>query len=122
MSNDIKMLISKFTQIMEREASKYETGRMDVKQAGEVADIIKDLSEAEYHCAITETMADGQQDSMGYTQPTSRMGYGQGQMSGGGRQGYGSGGMMGHTDPMQAVRDMMATYPELRSQLRSELM
>ena len=45
----------------------------------------------------------------------------QGSTGGSGRQGYGSG-MMGHTDPMQVVRDMLASNPELRTQLRNELM
>lgn len=69
----------------------------------------------------------GGQDAMGYTQPR-MMGYqGQGDgmgsqdSMGGGRQGYG-GGMMGHTDPMQIVRDVLASNPEIRSQLRNELM
>lgn len=121
MTEDIKMLKAKVIQFMDQEISKYGNGRMDVKQVGELADIIKDLAEAEHYCAIVQSMTDNQ-DAMGYTQP--RM-MGQGGMGGqgstGGRQGYG-GGSMGHTDPMQAVREMLAIYPDLRSQLRNELM
>lgn len=112
MIEDIKMLKAKVMQFMDQEVSKYGNGRMDVKQVGDLADIVKDLAEAEYYCTVAESMTDGQ-DSMGYT-PMNRI-YGTG------RQGYG-GGMMGHTDPMQVVRDVLASNPELRSQLRSELM
>lgn len=120
MTEDIKMLKAKVMQFMDQEVNKYGNGRMDVKQIGDLADVVKDLAEAEYYCTVAESMTGGQ-DAMGYT----RMGYSQGGMgggtSGGGRQGYG-GGMMGHTDPMQIVRDVLASNPELRSQLRSELM
>lgn len=121
MTEDIKILKAKVLQFMEQEIGKYGNGRMDVKQVGELADIVKDLAEAEHYCAIVQSMTDSQ-DTMGYAQPRT-MGYqGQGgQGSTGGRQGYG-GGSMGHTDPMQAVREMLATYPDLRSQLRNELM
>lgn len=124
MTEDIKMIKAKVIQFMDQEVSKYGNGRMDVKQVGELADIVKDLAEAEHYCAIVQSMTDNQ-DVMGYTQPR-MMGYqGQGgtggQGSTSGRQGYG-GRSMGHTDPMQAVREMLATYPDLRSQLRNELM
>lgn len=126
MIEDIKKIKADVLRFMEQEVGKYGNGRMDTKQVGDLADVIKDLSEAEYYCTVAEAMGGGQ-DAMGYTQPR-MMGY-QGQGSGmgnqgsmgGGRQGYG-GGMMGHTDPMQIVRDVLASNPELRSQLRSELM
>lgn len=39
----------------------------------------------------------------------------------GGRQGYG-GGMMGHTDPISTIRDMLSTAnPEMRAQIRNDL-
>ena len=73
-------------------------------------------------------------DASGYTRPmgtdgTGRMGYGgQGNAGGGmggGRRGYGSGsggGMMDHSDPVAAIRDMLATAnPEMRMQIRDEL-
>lgn len=120
MTEDIKVLKAKVMQFMEQEVGKYGNGRMDVKQVGELADVIKDLAEAEYYCTVAEAMTADKQEPMGYSQPTGRQGY-SGGMRSGGRQGYG-GGMMGHTDPMQVVRDMMATNPELRSQLRNELL
>lgn len=124
MLEDIKKVKADVLRFMEQEVGKYGNGRMDVKQVGELADVIKDLAEAEYYCTVAQSMG-GSQDSMGYTYPNT-MGYqGQGGMGGqgstSGRQGYG-GGMMGHTDPMQVVRDMLASNPELRSQLRNELM
>lgn len=124
MTKDIDVIMDKVTQFMNQEVNKYGNGRMDTKQIGDLADVIKDLSEAKYNCKVAETMEYSQQEQMGYTQPMDRMGYGQsgsGGGMGGGRQGYG-GGMMGHTDPMQVVRDMMVAHPELRSQLRNELM
>ena len=124
MIEDIKMLKDKVLQHMDQEIGKYGNGRMDVKQVGELADVVKDLAEAEYYCTVAQSMTGGQ-DSIGYTQPR-MMGYGSqgGSMGGqgsGGRQGY-STGSMGHTDPMQIVRDVLASNPELRSQLRKELM
>lgn len=123
MTKDIDMIMDKVTQFMNQEVSKYGNGRMDTKQVGDLADVIKDLSMAKYNCSVADAMTSGQ-EQMGYTQPMDRMGYGQsssGGGMGGGRQGYGDG-MMGHTDPMQVVRDMMVAHPEIRSQLRNELM
>lgn len=107
--------------------------RIDVKWAGEVADIIKDLAEAENHCweaeyykTVTQAMQSGGGSSgydgspanggrMGYQQP-GRMGY-----QGGGRS-ISHNEPMGHSDPVGAIRDMLATgSPELRAQIRSEL-
>lgn len=123
MLEDIKKIKGDVLRFMEQEAGKYGNGRMDTKQMGELADIVKDLAEAEYYCTISENMGGGQEQmgyrSMGYQGQGGSMGGGQG--STGGRQGY-SGGGMGHTDPMQAVREMLATYPDLRMQLRNELM
>lgn len=118
MTKDIDMIMDKVTQFMNQEVSKYGNGRMDTKQVGDLADVIKDLSMAKYNCSVADAMISGQ-EQMGYTQPMDRMGYGQG--SSGGGMGY-SGSMMGHTDPMQVVRDMMVAHPEIRSQLRNELM
>lgn len=121
MTEDIKMLKAKVMQFMDQEVGKYGNGRMDVKQVGELADVIKDLAEAEYYCTIAEAMNDGRQDTMGYSS-MGRMGYGQGSSGmSGGRQGYG-GGMMGHTDPISTIRDMLSTAnPEMRAQIRNDL-
>lgn len=112
MTEDIKMLKAKVMQFMDQEVNKYGNGRMDVKQVGELADVVKDLAEAEYYCTVAEAMNEGKQDTMGYTSMNRTYGTS--------RQGYG--GMMGNTDPMQVVRDVLASNPELRSQLRNELM
>lgn len=121
MIEDIKKIKADVLRFMDQEVGKYGGQRMDVKEIGDLADVVKDLAEAEYYCTVAEAMGGGQ-DAMGYMQPRT-MGYqGQGGMgSTGGRQGYG-GGMMGHTDPMQIVRDVLASNPEIRSQLRNELM
>lgn len=116
---------------MEQELSKYGNSRMDVKQIGELADIVKDLAaaeescwEAQYYRTVTEAMERGS-GSSGYTpirEDTGRMGYGG--MSG--RRGYdsASGGdaVMGHSDPMAIIRSMLDKNPGIRSQLINELM
>lgn len=117
MLEDIKKIKGDILRFMDQEVNKYGNGRMDTKQVGDLADAVKDLAMAEYYCTTAESMA----ESMGYSQPR-MMGYqSQGNQATTGRQGYG-GGMMGHTDPMQVVRDVLASNPELRSQLRNELM
>lgn len=117
MVEDIKMLKAKVMQFMDQEVNKYGNGRMDVKQVGDLADVIKDLAEAEYYCTVADAMTQGQQDSMGYMQSPSRMGY-QGGGMGSSRSGYG----MGHSDPMSAIKDILMTSdPETRSMIRSEI-
>lgn len=122
MVEKIKMTKDRILDYMEREINKYGENRIDTKTAGDLADIIKDLAEAEKSCweaeyyrSVTEAM--GSSGSSGYTQP---MGYG---TAGGARRGYASGGGMGHVDPMPAIREMMASLsPETKAQLRNELM
>lgn len=117
MIEDIKVLKAKVLQFMDQEVGKYGGGRMDVKQVGELADVIKDLAEAEYYCTVAEAMG-GAQEPMGYGQPM-----GSGGTSGGSRRGYGGTGSMGHNDPMEMMRNMLAgVSPEMRKQLLSEFM
>ena len=118
MIEDIKMLKDKILAYTDQEVGKYGSSRMDVKQVGELADIIKDLAEAEYYCSVAEAMKSGN-ESAGYTQMgNERMGYG-GQ--GGSRMGYG--GSMGHTDPTQDIREMLTNAdPETRAKIRSMVM
>lgn len=121
MVEKIKATKDKVLDYMEREISKYGENRIDTKTAGDIADIIKDLAEAERDCweaeyyrSVTEAM--GSSGSSGYTQP---MGYG---TTSGARRGYGTG-TMGHVDPMPAIREMIASLsPETKAQLRNELM
>lgn len=119
MTDKITMMKDRVLDYMDQEIGKYGNNRMDVKQMGDLADIIKDLAEAEYYCSVSNAMGD--QQPQGYTQPMGdRMGYGGGDM---GRSGYGGGsGTMGHTDPIAMVRDMLASAnPDMRSQIRSSL-
>lgn len=136
MVEKIKETKDRVLEFMDQELSKYGNGRMDVKQIGELADIVKDLAaaeescwEAQYYHTVTNAMERGD-GSSGYTPMrgnTDRMGYGSGGNMGGtgGRRGYGSGrnnDMMGYSDPVGAIRDMLATSsPEMRAQIRSEL-
>lgn len=115
MTEDIKMLKTKVLQFMDQEVGKYGNGRMDVKQVGELADVVKDLAMAEYYCTVSESM----ENSMGYTQPMSRTG----SEGMGSRRGYGSSGTMGHTDPTEIIRNMLATInPDMREQILKEFM
>ena len=117
--------------------------RMNVQEAGMLADVVKDLAEAEkscweaeYYMAVTEAMQDG---SMGYD----GMGYGNDSrgtqdMQHGYRRGYrgqprdsmgryssrrGYGGMAyGHDDVMHEVRQMMdMADPQEKERLRMQL-
>jgi hypothetical protein len=115
-------------EFMERELNKYGPDRMDVKEMGELADIVKDLAEAEKNCweaqyyrEVTEAMGKGSESS-GYG--GSRMGYNMGYDSGnmGGRRGYGTG-SMGYHDPMMTIREALnSADPEMRAKIRSEIM
>jgi hypothetical protein len=121
-------MVGKIKEIKDKVLGRMETAmtergsidRMDVKEMGELADIIKDLAkaekscwEAEYYRSITEAMAGegGSSRSSGY--------------SGGGRMGYMDdrrGYAMGHTDPISTIRDMLATStPEMRAKIRNDL-
>lgn len=138
MVEKIKANKDKVLEYMEMKLAQYGVNRMDVKEMGELADIVKDLAAAEESCwqaqyyrTVTEAMEKGGQETSGYGGGSGggggRMGYGgggsggAGMSGGGGRRGYGSG-MMGHTDPVAAIRDMMATAsPEMRMQIRGEL-
>lgn len=122
MNEDIKKIKEDVLRFMGQEVNKYPNGRMDTKQVGDLADIIKDLAMAEYYCTTAESMA----ESMGYSRPM--MGYGgqqggSGGMQGSGRSGYGSSGSMGHTDPTEIIRNMMVSLsPDMRNQLLKEFM
>lgn len=72
-------------------------------------------------------MERGSQDAYGYTPMNDRMmgyqdgGQRQGGNMGEGRSGYG-GNMMGHSDPVSAIRDMLMTAsPDQRDSIRYEL-
>lgn len=126
----IKATKDQILQHMERELNKYGGDKVDVKQMGELADIVKDLAEAEKSCweaeyyrSISEAMDEGSSGyggggggSRGYG---GGMGY-NGSAANGGRRGYG--GSMGHTDPIASIREMLATAnPEKRAQIRNEI-
>lgn len=130
MLEEIKKIKGDVLRFMEQEVGKYGNGRMDTKQVGDLADVVKDLSEAEYYCTVAEAMGQG---SQGYTRPMDdmmgyggygRMGYsgGQGGGSRGGGGGGGSTGSMGHVDAMAMIRDMLANVdPATRKKIRDEV-
>ena len=136
----IKQTKDSMLERMEQAINERGADRIDVSEMGKLADIVKDLAEAEKSCweaeyyrTVTESMEDG---SMGYDQ----MGY-QGQRGGsqGGsrngsqsRSGYrdsmgryarrGYDGRYGHDDVMQTVKDLMTSAdPQEREQLKREL-
>lgn len=115
--------------------------RMNVQEVGMLADVVKDLAEAEkacweaeYYRTVTEAMQDGSMgydDAMGY----SRQGGSQGGQRDGSRSGYRMGyrgqsrDSMGryssrgyHGDPMEDVREMMETAdPTERERIKKRL-
>lgn len=119
MVEKIKQVKDQILQHMERELTKYGGDRIDVKQMGELADIVKDLAQAEelcwqaeYYRSVSEAM---ENNSSGYgMMSNARRGYGGSPANGNG--------MMNHVDPFSTIRDMLATAnPELRAQIRNEL-
>ena len=123
MVEKIKANKDKVLAYMEMKLAQYGNSQMNVKEMGELADIVKDLAaaeescwEAQYYRTVTEAMERGDSSS-GYGGGTGggRMGYG-----GGMRRGYG--GSMGHTDTVEVIRNMMAGLPqEQQMQVRNEL-
>ena len=118
--------------------------RMNVQEVGMLADIVKDLAEAEkscweaeYYMTVTVAMEEG---SMGYEDG---MGYSGGQGGRGGSRDYGyrrgyrgqprdsmgrytsrgySRGRYGHDDIMQSVKDMMMSAdPQEKEQMKQKL-
>lgn len=119
MIEKMKQIKDKFLDVMERDVNQRGAEGVNIKFHGEVADIVKDLSEAIYYCEVVKAMeGENQQDGYG-------MGYGTGM--GGGRSGYGGspangGNLMGHSDPVSAIRDMMMTAdPDTKMRIRKEL-
>ena len=125
---------------MERAINEKGPERMNVQEVGMLADIVKDLAEAEkscweaeYYMSVTEAMDEGSMgyDGMGYTRSGSdgsqvngyRRGYrgqprdGMGRYRSGYRQGR-----YGHDDMMAEIRQMMdAAEPQERERLKSQL-
>lgn len=125
MLEEIKKIKGDVLRFMDQEVGKYGNGRMDTKQVGDLADVVKDLAEAEYYCTVAEAMGQG---SQGYTRPMDDMmgygGYGRMGYSGsqGDSQGGGSTGSMGHVDAMAMIRDMLANVdPATRKKIRDEV-
>lgn len=119
MIEKMKQLKNQYLDVMERDVKQRGAEGVNIKFHGEVADIVKDLSEAIYYCEVVKAMeGDNQQSGYG-------MGYGTG--GGMGRSGYGGspangGNMMGHSDPVSAIRDMMMTAdPDTKMRIRNEL-
>ena len=119
MVEKIKANKDKILAYMEMRLAQYGSNRIDTKEMGELADIVKDLAaaeescwEAQYYRTVTEAMESGG-GSQGYG---SMGGRGYDSMGDGGRRGYG-GGRMGHSDPMETIRKMIETNPELRNEL-----
>jgi hypothetical protein len=119
--------------------------RMNVQEVGMLADVVKDLAEAEkacweaeYYMSVTEAMKDGSmgyEDAMGYRQGGSgsdrggrgyRRGYrGQSRDSMGrytSRSGYRRMDGYGHDDMMMDIREMMETAdPQEREEIKRKL-
>lgn len=125
---------------IETTLGKYGPDKMDVAEMDKLADIVKDLSEAEKSCweaeyyrSITEAMEGGSYGypnggyvpsmTYGHMHDGERMGYNHNRDSMGryanGRRGYGS---MGYHDQIDELREQMkVASPEEREKMKREL-
>ena len=146
MVEKIKETKDKVLRRMEQAIDERGMERADVNELGKLADIVKDMAEAEKSCweaeyyrSVSEAMGDGSmgyEDGMGYARGGQgyRRGYEQGarrddmgynpnrdSMGRYARRGYRQGGY-GHDDMMQEVRQMMETAdPQERERLKMQL-
>lgn len=119
MVEKIYNLKNKALQRMEQAIDERGVERMDVKEVGELADIVKDLAEAEkecweaeYYMSITEAMGD---ESMGYEMGYAQGGSGsQGGGNSGGGSGYRQGGQGYRRGYRQQDRDSMGRFTSRR--------
>lgn len=136
MIDKIKQSKNQVLQRMEKSLTERGMERMDVQEIGALADIVKDLSEAEkacleaeYYMAVTNAMEQGSMgyDGMGYD----NMGYGSRGYRGNNRGYRGNSGYenmgyrnsrRGHTDVIQNMQDMLSTAsPQEREQMKMQL-
>ena len=99
MVETIRQTKDKVLQYMERELGKYGGERMDVKQMGELADIVKDLAQAEKYCWESE-----------YYRLVS-------EAMGGGHDEYAM--TQDQTETINSMRELLSKVnPEMRTQIR----
>lgn len=132
---------------MKRNVTENGSGRMDLEEMDVLADVLKDLAEADYYCGVAEAMEASGYSPMGPGYDMAYYGYdgsgrggmgynGGGGQGGGGRSGYrdsmgrfasrggrrGYGGMGYDMEAMQELRDAMGTAtPEDREKMQREL-
>lgn len=130
MVEDIYKLKNKILQYVERETQ--DMGRINVKEVGELVDMVKDLAEAEkccweasYYRSVTEAMENGSSGygSMGYGSQAggqqSRSGYGSQSM----RSGYDSTGSMGHGNIIEALGEEYRNLnPDERMRMKNQVL
>ena len=134
--HEIKMAV---VDRMKRNVTENGSGRMDLEEMDVLADVLKDLAEADYYCGVSEAMeASSGYVPMGPVYDGSPYGYDGGAGYGGGRSGYRDsmgryatrggrrgygGGSMGYDmDAMQGLRDAMGSAtPEDREKMQREL-
>lgn len=150
MVEKIKQTKDEVLRRLEQVISEKGVERMNVQEAGMLADIVKDLAEAEkscweaeYYMSVTEAMEDGSMgyDGMGYQGGSGQGRGGSGQGGSGYQYGYRRGyrgqqrdsqgqfmrrgyrqDSYGHDDMMQEVRQMMqAADPQERERLKVQL-
>lgn len=113
--DEIMKLKDKVLEHMRKTAEEKGADRIDP----ELADVVKDLSEAAYYCKVTEQMG---QEPMGY-QRSGYMPMGYDQMGYMGYQARDSRGRyMGYGDSVEAVRNILASAsPEEKERIRAEM-
>lgn len=112
---------------MKKDLEKYGPDKMDVAEIGKLADIVKDLAEAEkacweaeYYRSVTEAMGNGTYgyDGMMHNQPNGRYGY-RDSMGRYARRGYNS---YGYHETLDSLRgEMESASPEEREKIKREI-
>ena len=118
---------NKVLEYMGKSLQKYGPDKMDVAEMDKLADIVKDLAEAEkacweaeYYRSVTEAMESSgyMPEGMGYQGGQGRMGYNPNRDS----MGRYSRGRRGYHEGMDGLRaDMQAASPEEREKMKREL-
>lgn len=113
--DEIMKLKDKVLEQMRKTAEEKGADRIDP----EMADIVKDLSEAAYYCKVTEQMGQPSGYQMGYMQDGMRYGY----MEPMGYQARDSRGRyMGYGDAVEGVRNILGSAtPEEKERIKAEL-
>ena len=118
MVEDIYILKNKILQHIERETKNMD--RIDVKEIGELVDMVKDLAEAEKSCweaSYYKAISEGMEDRAGYGSMAARSGYDYQPT----RPGYTQ--AMGHTDLIDKIgSEYHSLSPNEKAEMKKEIL